>query len=99
MTQEYIAKVINNGTGLDLGCWVATQMFFDLTSWTGFIRLLGYVNIQDRLDHHPHQMQIVLPIPDLAAIEGQVTIHAAVVQLIISSPQFSGATLETIEVQ
>lgn len=96
--KEYISKSITTESGYDAICWSATGIWIDLKNPVAVITLEGYKTFADKEAGKAIMGTKQVTVSGINSVPIYSAMHDTVVSTIIADPQFTGATLETVEV-
>lgn len=99
VTKEYVKKAIKTESGYDAECWVVIGIWLDLKANSGSITLDGYKDFATKEAGGQCMGRKTVEIKDLTTMESYPAVRGNVLTLLSTNPQFSGASIEAVEVE
>lgn len=96
--KEYIKKTIETESGFVAECWSATGIWIDIKANCAVITLEGYKDFASKEAGKTPIGKKDVTINDLTQVLSYAGVHTEVVDIILNSEIFSGATHEQVEV-
>lgn len=98
-TIEYISKPIVTDSGYEATSWSTTGIWIDLKNPVCVITLEGNKDIQARIDGKAIMGTRNVTVSAINAVPIYMAMHDAVVTAILTDPQFTGGTLQSVTVE
>lgn len=95
--KEYIKKSIETEFGANAECWIVTGIWLDVSANCGVITLAGYKDFEAKEAGKPSMGSKTISINDLQNFPNYSDARPEVLTVIMTSYDFTGATLEEVE--